>query len=134
MLNKLSDKVTQECYLLECGLSLSEGRCLAAIGSFPRITVNELAFEANLDKGPASRAAQSLADQGLLTKSASESDGRNVILFLTDVGRERWQKVMGLIDRRNHEIFGALSPAEQMMLGELLDKLIANAKAFPRAT
>lgn len=133
MLNKLSDKISQDKYLQLCQLSLGEARCLAAVGSFPQITVNALAFEANLDKGPASRAAQSLADLGLLTKTVSESDGRSVILSLTEAGKQRWSEVMALIDQRNQEIFGCLSHAERLLLGEMLDRLIANVKAIHKS-
>jgi DNA-binding MarR family transcriptional regulator len=128
MLNKLSDKASHERYLERCGLPLGEARCLAAIGSFPSLTVNSLAFEANLDKGQASRAAQSLVDQGLVAKTASAVDGRSVTLSLTAAGKARWKKTMSLIDQRNHDIFGCLSVDERQLLGDLFDRLIAHAK------
>ena len=56
------------------------------------------------------------------------SDGRSVSLTLTEAGQARWQEVMALIDRRNQEIFGCLSPGEQLLLGEMFDRLIAHAK------
>ena len=129
MLHKLSDKASQELYQSVGDLSLSVARCLASVGSFPQLTVNNLAHEANLDKGQASRAAQALADRGLLCKTTRASDGRSVSLTLTDAGQARWQAVMALIDRRNQEIFGCLSPGEQLLLGEMFDRLIAHAKA-----
>jgi len=128
MLNKLSDKASHDSYLAGCGLPLGEARCLASIGSFPSLTVNNLAFEANLDKGQASRAAQSLVEQGLVSKNASTVDGRSVTLSLTAAGRARWKKAMSLIDQRNQDIFGCLSTEEQRQLGEMFDRLIAHAK------
>lgn len=131
MLHKLSDRASHELYVQECGLSLGESRCLAAVGSFDALSVNRLAFEANLDKAQASRAAQSLVEQGLLSKSASEADARSVELKLTAAGRKRWTQVMDAINRRNHEIFGCLSLQERTLLGEFFDRLIAHANAGP---
>ena len=35
---------------------------------------------------------------------------------------------MALIDQRNHEIFGCLSPDERRQLGDFFDRLIAHAQ------
>ena len=89
----------------------------------------ELATKANLNKGQASRAAQSLVDRGLVSKEASTSDGRGVVLTLTRAGKSLWNRVMALIARRNEEIFGCLSVTQQQQLGRMLDRLIAHARA-----
>ena len=54
-------------------MPLSEGRCLAAVGAFSPLSVNDLAAQANLDKGQASRAAQALLDQGLVRRRRARS-------------------------------------------------------------
>jgi DNA-binding MarR family transcriptional regulator len=127
-LAKLTDRVSQAAYLAEAGLPLGEGRCLSAIGSFRPLSVNDLAAAANLDKGQASRAAQSLVDQGLVRKQASPSDGRGVVLTLTAKGERVWQRVMDLVQRRNDEITACLSGAEREQLDRLLDRLVAHAR------
>jgi DNA-binding MarR family transcriptional regulator len=127
-LHKLSDKVSQTAYLQVAGMPMSEGRCLAAVGAFEPLSVNELARGANLDKGQASRAAQSLVDQGFLRKDENTGDGRGVVLTLTAKGRRRWQTIMQLIERRNDEIFGCLSADERGRLGDMLDRLIEQAR------
>ena len=121
---------------LEAGLIYSaevsaEARSLAAVGTFGDMTVNELAFEANLDKAQASRAAQALVERGYLSKRPNPQDARCVILSLTEAGRPMWQTMMQLIEQRNREIFGCLSPAERALLGELFDRLITNAQQGP---
>ncbi len=128
LLHKLTDKESQRRYPLETGLSLSDGRCLSAIGAFEPLSVNALAQMANLNKAQASRAAQSLADQGLVVKAGSESDGRGVQLTLTAKGRKACKQVIDLVDRRNDEIFGCLSAQEQRVLGDLFDRLIDHAR------
>ena len=42
-LHKLTDRVSQAAYLADAGMPLSEGRCLAAVGAFSPLSVNDLA-------------------------------------------------------------------------------------------
>lgn len=124
VLHKVTDHESRRLYPLEVGLSLSDGRCLATVGSFEPLSVNRLAQLANLNKAQASRAAQSLVDQGLVAKSDTVGDGRGVELTLTPQGRKARRKTMAFIHRRNEEIFGCLSSREQRLIGELFDRLV----------
>lgn len=128
-LAKLTDRVSQAAYLAETGLPIGEGRCLSAIGSFRPLSVVDLAAAANLNKAQASRAAQSLVEQGLVRKQASATDGRGVVLTLTAKGERAWQKVMDLVERRNAEITGCLSAAERAQFDRLLDRLVEHAQS-----
>ncbi len=121
-LSRVSDRESSAAYAADCGLSLSDGRCLAAIGSFEPLSVRDLALRANQDKAQASRSAKSLVALGLVTKAGSESDGRDVILSLTPAGRTSYRAVMKTIAKRNDQIFGSLSAREREVLGELLDR------------
>jgi DNA-binding MarR family transcriptional regulator len=126
--NKLTDKASSDAYAQEFDLPVGEARCLAAIGNFAPLSVNQLAAKANLDKAQASRAAQALVERGLVVKEASETDARGVVLRPTASGRRLWARVMALIARRNEEIFGCLSQAERKQLAALLDRVIACAR------
>ena len=107
VLHKLTDMQTQRAYETELGMTLSDGRCLSVIGAFGPLSVGDLASKSNLDKGQASRAAQSLVEQSLVEKGISHSDGRGVVLTLTPKGRKLYLRVMALVEARNEEI---LSP------------------------
>jgi DNA-binding MarR family transcriptional regulator len=128
-LSKLNDLASHSLYLTQGGLSLSESRALASIGSFPQITVNQLAFEANLDKGQASRAAQSLVDKGLVIKTHNLVDGRSVILALTTKGKPVWRKLMALMEQRNQALMRCLSPEEQTQLIGMFERMLKQAQA-----
>lgn len=128
---KTSDRASAAAYQAECGLTLSEGRCLAAVGQFEPASVKDLARLSNLDKANASRAADALVARGLVAKAASATDGRGVALSLTREGRTLWRRVMKLIERRNAEVFGCLTAPELKMLDTLLDRLVAHAGAEP---
>lgn len=130
-LSKITDRVSQEAYEREAGIPLSEGRCLAAIGAFSPLSVNDLARRANLNKGQASRAAQSLVDQGWVRKTPSPEDARGVVLTLSPSGRRVWNRLMRVIARRNAEIVACLSEQEAAQLSALLDRLVAHAHPGP---
>jgi DNA-binding MarR family transcriptional regulator len=127
-LNKLTDRVSQAAYLQHTGLPLSEGRCLSAIGAFTPLSVNDLAHRANLNKGQASRAAQSLVEQGLVRKAPSPTDGRGVVLTLTPQGERAYQQVVAVVQQRNADILACLSAAEQRQLDALLERLVDHAR------
>lgn len=127
--SKLTDRVSQAAYLHDAGIPMSEGRCLAAIGAFSPLSVNDLALRSNLDKSQASRAVQSLVDQALVLKSASITDRRGVVLTLTRKGETVWRRVMKVVARRNLEITSCLTAPEVALLEGLIDRLVAQAQA-----
>jgi DNA-binding MarR family transcriptional regulator len=128
-LSKITDRASQLAYEADAGIPFSEGRCLAAIGSFSPLSVNDLAQRANLNKGQASRAAQSLVDQALVRKDPSATDGRGVVLTLTPKGERVWQRLMLVIERRNAEIVACLDAAEVRQFSGILDRLVEHARS-----
>lgn len=127
LVHKLTDQESQRRYQDETHLSMSEGRCLATVGSFEPLSVNDVARASNLNKGQASRAAQALVTRKLVEKTADPNDGRGVVLRLTPEGRRRWEQIMALIHKRNEEIFSCITPDERRVLSDLLDRLAAHA-------
>jgi len=128
VINKLTDRDTSRAYQEETGMPLGEARCLAAIGRFEPLSVNEVARAANLDKGHASRSVQALVQRGLVRKRASDVDGRSLVLDTTREGRRKYEDVIALIERRNQEIFGCLDAKEQAQLVAMLDRIIAGLR------
>jgi DNA-binding MarR family transcriptional regulator len=120
---RLSERETGAAYLTACGLNASEARCLAAVGSFEPLSVNDLAHLANQDKGHASRSAKALVASGLVAKEESSDDGRAVVLKLTRRGRAVYVKTMRVIDERNAAAFAVLSARERKLLGNMLDRI-----------
>ncbi len=127
-LGKITDRLTQQAYQAQTGLSLSDGRCLAAVGAFGPLSVNDLAAFANLNKGQASRAAQALVEQGLVQKDSVPSDARGVMLSLTTQGTAIWARLQAGIAQRNEDIVACLSAEERAQLDALLDRLVAHAR------
>lgn len=121
---RISDRGSAAAYVAECGLSVSDARCLAAIGSFGPLSVRDVARRANQDKAQASRSVSSLVAHGLVRKDASPVDGRGVVLSLSSAGRTTHRKVIKVITARNADIFAALDAGEREALGALLDRVV----------
>ena len=83
---------------------------------------------ANVNKGQASRAVQSLVDQGLVNKVVNASDARGVDLTLTEQGEAIWDNLMHVIDERNQQIVDCLDAEQQAQFDALLDLLVQHAR------
>ena len=127
-LQKLTDRVSQAAYEAEIGLPLGEARCLSAVGAFAPLSVKDLARLANVDKGQASRAAQSLVDKGLVLKNPDPRDARGVGLSFTPQGEALWHRLMAAVETRNQQIVACLTPAEQAEFDRLLTRLVDHAR------
>src|SRR5690348_13115383 len=79
--------------LLGSPLSLTEGRVLYEMAQREYTTASELAQELGLDSGYLSRMLKNFEAKGVITKHASKSDGRQVILSLTDWGRDMFATI-----------------------------------------
>jgi len=90
--------------LLGSPLSLSEGRVLYELAQHDHTRASELAQELGLDSGYLSRMLKSFEAKGVVTKHASKSDRRQIILTLTDRGRE----MFATIDVRSRDEIAAL--------------------------
>ena len=126
VVNKIADRDSAQAYAERCRLPIGEARCLAAIGRYAPLSVNDLALAANLNKGQASRCAQALTDAGLVRKSVSPEDGRGVVLSPTARGLTRYRQIVAVMQERNDEVFGCLSEREQKALSQMLDKVLAH--------
>jgi DNA-binding MarR family transcriptional regulator/GNAT superfamily N-acetyltransferase len=102
--------------LLHSPYSLTEARILFELGQGNQVTASRLGRELGLDAGYLSRILARLEQQGLLEKVRSESDGRQLLLSLTEEGR----KAFALLDRRSREevseMLTDLSDEEQQRL------------------
>ena len=109
--------------LLGSPLSLTEGRVLYELAQRGRTTASELAQELGLDSGYLSRMLKSFAAKGVITKDTSKNDGRQIILTLTDRGRE----IFATIDARSRDeivaLLGALPASHQAQLVAALERV-----------
>ena len=120
--------------LLQSPFSLTEARVLYEIANRPRPTATELCQELGLDPGYLSRILGKLGKRGLVSRSASPSDGRQILLALTARGR----KTFATLDARQRTEIAAmlrpLPPSGQTRLVQSMHSIetLLGARAEPK--
>lgn len=90
------------------------------------VTQRDLERELRLKAPTVNGIVDRMAEKGLITRTASATDGRCRVLSLSGKGREAVEEFMAAA-RRSEELFCAeLSGEEQRVLRDLLTRLIAN--------
>jgi DNA-binding MarR family transcriptional regulator/GNAT superfamily N-acetyltransferase len=74
-------------------LSLTEARVIYELANRNSATASELTTCLHLDAGYLSRILRSFERKGLVDKTPSESDGRQIVLSLTQTGKEFFAKI-----------------------------------------
>ncbi|MGF6603557.1 DNA-binding MarR family transcriptional regulator [Paraburkholderia sp. GAS448] len=123
-LNKIAERMSSELSRGKIGLSMPEATIVGVLGAFGPQTIMDIARRSNLDKSQASRTSETLIGKGLLSRTASDQDGRSVIISLTPEGRKIFRKIVPMVEKRDKELYKCLSEPEMDALRYLLDKLL----------
>src|SRR5215469_716926 len=107
--------------LLGSPLSLTEGRVLYELAQREPVTASDIAGELALDAGYLSRILGGFDRQGLIEKRTSDRDNRQVILVLTDRGREMFAAINARSRDEIAAMLGRLSNPEQARLVAALE-------------
>ncbi|GAB3627686.1 Transcriptional regulator AdcR [Pandoraea terrae] len=129
-LMKQHDRRITQSYAELTGLNLAEARVLAVVGTAGALTNAELARRANLDKSQASRGADGLVRQGLVSRGPNDHDGRAVKVTLTPAGRAVYAEVIAQARKHYEALFAVLDEEEHDLYERLLDKLLARSEAL----
>ena len=105
------------------GLRLPEWRCLAILGAYGSMQVNQVATKLSADKGLISRSLSSLEKSRLVKTKRSAEDRRQIVIALTSRGRKTVSVMMPIMQKRQRVLFDALSKKEQKELHRMIDKL-----------
>ena len=120
--------------LLGGPLSLTEGRLVYELAQRETTTAKAIGAELELDSGYLSRLLRGLEERGLIRKSPSAEDGRQLLLSLTEAGRVAF----ATIDARSRDEIGTLldrlSAPERKRLAAALaeaERLLGGVAADP---
>ncbi len=84
----------------------------------------QLVEHSGRDKGQVARLVKQLSERGLLHRDAS-TGGKRRGLALTEQGQQMYQRLQRQRAQLANKLTSALSPAEQMQLRRLLEKIKA---------
>ena len=110
--------------------SMSDGQfaVLAALFMHGAHTLTELADRERVSAPAMNRTVNGLQDAGYLTRSADESDGRKVVIELTDSGRAVVDETARRRDAWVEEALAGLEPAERAVLAQaaqIMQRMVA---------
>lgn len=102
------------------GLNMGQFDVLARVGASEGISQGELASSLLVTKGNIAQLMRKMEGRGIVRR---ESEGRMKRLYLTEAGRELFERVVPAHEDFMQSRFDALTDEEQAMLYELLRKL-----------
>jgi DNA-binding MarR family transcriptional regulator len=110
-----------------CGLQLWEYKTLLDLrrrGSPYRATPTELAVALDVSPPAMTKRVAALERAGYVRRTHDAADRRRVYVTLTQEGLRAWATATGAQGRVETELVGALEPADQEVLADLLRRLV----------
>ncbi|MFZ5827609.1 MAG: MarR family winged helix-turn-helix transcriptional regulator [Bacillota bacterium] len=95
------------------GATATQCMMLTELGRSGPVTLADLVRRLNLDKGWVSRAVESMAQEGLLTKEPSPTDKRAVIISMTASGEALCAGLNRMLDEQSDRILRRIPPEER---------------------
>jgi DNA-binding MarR family transcriptional regulator len=114
-------------YRQQFGLSVAEWRILANLTAKGPLTAGEVAARSNLDKPKVTRALGRLTSRGLIVRSVGERDRRKAHIRVSATGARLFRQIAPLALEWEHQLLGALTKDQHVVLARSLDALNARA-------
>jgi DNA-binding MarR family transcriptional regulator len=83
---------------------------LTELGRGASVPMSDLVARLQLDKGWVSRAVDQLVQEGLVHRTADETDRRVVVISLTAAGRRRLRALDAILDGQFDRVFARIKP------------------------
>lgn len=103
-----------------CGTTLAQCHILTELGRSGPLPLTDLGRRLGLHKGWISRAVATLADEGLVERSAKEADGRVVVLSLSRAGQRRVQALNETLNRQAAKVLRRIAAPERAQVHRAL--------------
>lgn len=114
--------------MAELGLTTPQMRSLAVLSVIDGILIRELAVYAVVQQSTLSRALDALAISGLIRRETDERDSRATRVFLTDAGREAYDRLWPHMSASYEAMFKGVSPVEQRNFVATLQTMLRNIR------
>jgi DNA-binding MarR family transcriptional regulator len=112
--------------LLAHGFYAGQDQIMLALDQEDGQTPGQLASRLSVRPPTITKTINRLQAQGFLEKRASEADGRQAHIFLSDSGRETIRAIEKSVRKTEKLALRGLDKKEQKMLGKLLSRVEAN--------
>jgi DNA-binding MarR family transcriptional regulator len=109
----------------ERGLRSGLFSSLALISANPGLSQAELSREIAMDKSVTVTLVDEMERRGWAERKRSPTDRRRHALYITAEGEEQLAEMFALVNATENAVLHQLSPAELLLLSELLDRMYA---------
>ena len=109
-------------------LSLNEWRSIVVLATRPGSAAQDVAAATGLLPMNISRALMTLRKSGMVEEARDPDNHRRMLLWLTRRGEATFNQIAPHSQRDSRRLLGALSEAELVLFGSMLDKLITRAE------
>lgn len=108
------------------GLNFRQWRVVGVLGRTGPLTAGQIVEVVHQDKSSVSRAVAELSTRRLIRKLPNAHHRSSPILALTDGGQSLYARILPEWESQAHANVACLTPGEQTLLVELLDRLKAH--------
>lgn len=110
------------------GLTTTQMRALAVLSVTDGILIRELAVFAVVEQSTLSRAIDALSRGGLIRREIDAADNRATRIFLTDPGREAYDRLWPHMSGSYEQMFAGVSQKDRKAFVATLQKMLANVR------
>lgn len=110
------------------GLTTPQMRSLAVLSVIDGILIRELSVYAVVQQSTLSRALDALARDGLIRRETDEVDSRATRVFLTDVGREAYDRLWPHMSASYEAMFQGINEDEKRAFVSTLQTMLRNIR------
>jgi len=113
------------------GLNLPRYIALGMIARFEPCSMTHLAGYSALDRTTLTRMTDQLVRANLVERTTPPSDRRQVLLSMTEVGRDVLESARAVVDRVNNDLVRALPDADQRAIARGFATIVSNMVSDP---
>ncbi|MGR0320504.1 MarR family winged helix-turn-helix transcriptional regulator [Agromyces sp. ZXT2-3] len=135
-LHRLANALTEELVAVYSRFGLSEGEfdvlaTLRRAGAPYERTPGDLAASTMVTSGAVTKRVDRLEERGLVSRRASETDGRGRVIALTPAGRDLIDEVMTAHMTNEHRLLAAIDADERAVLERVLTRWLTAFETPP---
>ena len=113
------------------GLNVSRHRAIAVIALIEPCTMSDLADLSAIDRTTMTRIVDQLVARGLAERTTSSTDRRQVVLRLTDAGRETYTRALRAIDTVNRAALAGMPEEGLRAMARTQQAILENLAPSP---
>lgn len=114
--------------MAELGLTTPQMRSLAVLSVIDGILIRELAVYAVVQQSTLSRALDTLDQNGMIRRETDEQDSRATRVFITDTGREVYERLWPHMSQAYEAMFKGIEASEKRAFVGTLQTILRNIR------